>query len=189
MFFHLQVLLDLGLPTGSEMKSEPIAEAEIQSDDAVTPSSTTSENVHTSDSNPAPKGSLSPLKNGSFLLFEQSSQGPILTKNGKNPVMELNEKRRSLKYELSEETGGSHEKCFIMEVGQEDKTQRFIRFSCSQCCCIKLLGYFSIRWKSMGRNLKGGDQLRRKRRPSLPWLPWKNCFHKTTRSKLPAGTQ
>lgn len=37
--------------------------------------------------------------------------------------MELNEKRRSLKYELSEETGGSHEKCFIMEVGQEDNTQ------------------------------------------------------------------
>lgn len=30
--------------------------------------------------------------------------------------MELNEKRRSLKYELSAETGGSHEKCFVMEV-------------------------------------------------------------------------
>lgn len=39
-----------------------------------------------------------------------------MTKNGKNPVMELNEKRRSLKYELSAETGGSHEKCFVMEV-------------------------------------------------------------------------
>nr|XP_020451886.1 interleukin enhancer-binding factor 3-like isoform X2 [Monopterus albus] len=45
-----------------------------------------------------------------------SEDGPILTKNGKNPVMELNEKRRSLKYELSAETGGSHEKCFVMEV-------------------------------------------------------------------------
>lgn len=41
--------------------------------------------------------------------------------------MELNEKRRSLKYELSEETGGSHEKCFIMEVGQEDNIQRTVR--------------------------------------------------------------
>lgn len=51
--------------------------------------------------------------------LEQSSQGPILTKNGKNPVMELNEKRRSLKYELSAETGGSHEKCFVMEVSQQ----------------------------------------------------------------------
>lgn len=39
-----------------------------------------------------------------------------MTKHGKNPVMELNEKRRSLKYELSAETGGSHEKCFVMEV-------------------------------------------------------------------------
>lgn len=61
-----------------------------------------------------------------FPAPQQSSQGPILTKNGKNPVMELNEKRRSLKYELSEETGGSHEKCFIMEVGQEDNTQRTV---------------------------------------------------------------
>lgn len=50
---------------------------------------------------------------------EQTGQGPILTKNGKNPVMELNEKRRSLKYELSAETGGSHEKCFVMEVSQQ----------------------------------------------------------------------
>uniref|UniRef100_A0A3Q3W0I4 Uncharacterized protein n=1 Tax=Mola mola TaxID=94237 RepID=A0A3Q3W0I4_MOLML len=48
--------------------------------------------------------------------IQQILQGPILTKNGKNPVMELNEKRRSLKYELSAETGGSHEKCFVMEV-------------------------------------------------------------------------
>ncbi|XP_034043916.1 interleukin enhancer-binding factor 3-like isoform X2 [Thalassophryne amazonica] len=47
---------------------------------------------------------------------DESGHGPILTKNGKNPVMELNEKRRSLKYELSAETGGSHEKCFVMEV-------------------------------------------------------------------------
>uniref|UniRef100_H3D3D3 Interleukin enhancer binding factor 3a n=1 Tax=Tetraodon nigroviridis TaxID=99883 RepID=H3D3D3_TETNG len=92
-----KVLLDLGLPTGSETKSESVAEAESQSDDSTIPASTTSENVRS-------------------LAFQQSSQGPILTKNGKNPVMELNEKRRSLKYELSEETGGSHEKCFIMEV-------------------------------------------------------------------------
>uniref|UniRef100_A0A3Q1JMY0 Interleukin enhancer binding factor 3a n=1 Tax=Anabas testudineus TaxID=64144 RepID=A0A3Q1JMY0_ANATE len=68
-----KVLQDLGLPTGSELKSE---------------STETSIN----------------------------HEGPILTKNGKNPVMELNEKRRSLKYELSAETGGSHEKCFVMEV-------------------------------------------------------------------------
>uniref|UniRef100_UPI0001EFAA2B Interleukin enhancer-binding factor 3 n=5 Tax=Euarchontoglires TaxID=314146 RepID=UPI0001EFAA2B len=40
----------------------------------------------------------------------------ILTKHGKNPVMELNEKRRGLKYELISETGGSHDKRFVMEV-------------------------------------------------------------------------
>jgi len=43
-------------------------------------------------------------------------QGPILTKHGKNPVMELNEKRRGLRYELISETGGSHDKRFVMEV-------------------------------------------------------------------------
>ena len=30
--------------------------------------------------------------------------------------MELNEKRRGLKYELISETGGSHDKRFVMEV-------------------------------------------------------------------------
>ncbi|XP_016141489.1 spermatid perinuclear RNA-binding protein-like [Sinocyclocheilus grahami] len=44
------------------------------------------------------------------------TQGPILTASGKNPVMELNEKRRGLKYELISESGGSHDKRFIMEV-------------------------------------------------------------------------
>ncbi|XP_047434818.1 interleukin enhancer-binding factor 3-like isoform X2 [Mugil cephalus] len=86
-----KVLQDLGLPTGSETKSESSGDAEGSQDSvkAAATSSTTS---------------------------EDSGQGPILTKNGKNPVMELNEKRRSLKYELSAETGGSHEKCFVMEV-------------------------------------------------------------------------
>lgn len=53
-----------------------------------------------------------------FLWVSQSArqQGPILTKHGKNPVMELNEKRRGLKYELTSETGGSHDKRFVMEV-------------------------------------------------------------------------
>ncbi|XP_019744795.1 spermatid perinuclear RNA-binding protein-like isoform X2 [Hippocampus comes] len=80
-----KVLQDLGLPTGSDAKSEPKADDGQE----VTSASSTS---------------------------DDGTQGPILTKNGKNPVMELNEKRRSLKYELSAETGGSHEKCFVMEV-------------------------------------------------------------------------
>ncbi|XP_061130694.1 interleukin enhancer-binding factor 3-like isoform X1 [Syngnathus typhle] len=83
-----KVLQDLGLPTGSDSKFESKA------DDGQEVTSTT----------------------GSNASEDQSGQGPILTKNGKNPVMELNEKRRSLKYELSDETGGSHEKCFVMEV-------------------------------------------------------------------------
>ncbi|XP_054634041.1 interleukin enhancer-binding factor 3-like [Dunckerocampus dactyliophorus] len=81
-----KVLQDLGLPTGSEAK----AESKIEGGQEVIASASTAS--------------------------EDNAQGPILTKNGKNPVMELNEKRRSLKYELSAETGGSHEKCFVMEV-------------------------------------------------------------------------
>uniref|UniRef100_A0A8C7NFJ2 Spermatid perinuclear RNA-binding protein n=1 Tax=Oncorhynchus mykiss TaxID=8022 RepID=A0A8C7NFJ2_ONCMY len=47
---------------------------------------------------------------------ESRTPGPLLTAGGKNPVMELNEKRRGLKYELLSETGGSCDKRFIMEV-------------------------------------------------------------------------
>ncbi|XP_030587526.1 interleukin enhancer-binding factor 3-like isoform X2 [Archocentrus centrarchus] len=86
-----KVLQDLGLPTSSESKSETSSEAE-GSQESVKAAALTSS------------------------ASEDGGQGPILTKNGKNPVMELNEKRRSLKYELSAETGGSHEKCFVMEV-------------------------------------------------------------------------
>ncbi|XP_051986199.1 interleukin enhancer-binding factor 3a isoform X4 [Xyrauchen texanus] len=42
--------------------------------------------------------------------------GPILTKHGKNPVMELNEKRRSLKYELVSVKGRFNDKTFTIEV-------------------------------------------------------------------------
>uniref|UniRef100_A0A672Z1B4 Uncharacterized protein n=1 Tax=Sphaeramia orbicularis TaxID=375764 RepID=A0A672Z1B4_9TELE len=38
---------------------------------------------------------------------ESRAPGPILTAGGKNPVMELNEKRRGLKYELISESGSS----------------------------------------------------------------------------------
>ena len=50
------------------------------------------------------------------------TQGPILTASGKNPVMELNEKRRGLKYELISESGGSHDKRFVMEVRVQPAT-------------------------------------------------------------------
>lgn len=48
--------------------------------------------------------------------------GPILTKHGKNPVMELNELRRGLKYELVSETGSSHIKSFVIEVSEKNKS-------------------------------------------------------------------
>uniref|UniRef100_A0A8C9Z6Q2 Spermatid perinuclear RNA-binding protein-like n=1 Tax=Sander lucioperca TaxID=283035 RepID=A0A8C9Z6Q2_SANLU len=47
---------------------------------------------------------------------EVGTPGPILTAGGKNPVMELNEKRRGLKYELISESGSSYDKRFIIEL-------------------------------------------------------------------------
>lgn len=75
-----------------------------------------SSTVHVSEANSGPLGFF--LGVSSPLLYFQNvkQQGPILTKHGKNPVMELNEKRRGLKYELISETGGSHDKRFVMEV-------------------------------------------------------------------------
>lgn len=138
--------------------------------------------------------------------LEQSGQGPILTKNGKNPVMELNEKRRSLKYELSAETGGSHEKCFVMEVSQQFHTgsQLWKRPALQLIYCLShiiLLKYDEggarqleevwklpsclIRWRLMGRSLKEEALIRRKQRPSPPSLLWRSCFQMTTESRTP----
>ncbi|XP_016118514.1 interleukin enhancer-binding factor 3 homolog, partial [Sinocyclocheilus grahami] len=50
--------------------------------------------------------------------------GPVLTKHGKNPVMELNENRRSLKYELISVKGRFNDKTFtIEEPGQSQHEQ------------------------------------------------------------------
>ncbi|XP_040014142.1 interleukin enhancer-binding factor 3 homolog isoform X2 [Xiphias gladius] len=108
----VKVLQDMGLPTGVELKTaEPVKSEEAVVTAAVedlrpvvTPIETTTaatgaSNVDTTDA-----------------VETARQQGPILTKHGKNPVMELNEKRRGLKYELISETGGSHDKRFVMEV-------------------------------------------------------------------------
>ncbi|XP_044134747.1 interleukin enhancer-binding factor 3 isoform X1 [Bufo gargarizans] len=96
----VKVLQDMGLPTGIEEKEEgtedaeqkPVIQTQAQNDSA-------------------------PGDNASADQTEGAKQqGPILTKHGKNPVMELNEKRRGLKYELISESGGSHDKRFVMEV-------------------------------------------------------------------------
>ncbi|XP_033944561.2 interleukin enhancer-binding factor 3 homolog isoform X3 [Pseudochaenichthys georgianus] len=101
----VKVLQDMGLPTGVEVKTE------IKSEEVVV--AVTVEEV---------KPVITPIEAPSSSPAaanadgSEAVEGPILTKHGKNPVMELNEKRRGLKYELISETGGSHDKRFIMEV-------------------------------------------------------------------------
>lgn len=103
----VKVLQDMGIPTGMEEKEEVAEETEQKP-------------VVQTQSQPE-------SAQGDSATGDQSEsakqQGPILTKHGKNPVMELNEKRRGLKYELISETGGSHDKRFVMEV--EVDNQKF----------------------------------------------------------------
>nr|Q91550.2 RecName: Full=Interleukin enhancer-binding factor 3-A; AltName: Full=CCAAT box transcription factor subunit; AltName: Full=Double-stranded RNA-binding protein 4F.1; Short=DsRNA-binding protein 4F.1 [Xenopus laevis] len=97
----VKVLQDMGLPTGMEEKEEGTDESE-QKPVVQTP-------AQPDDSAEVDSAALDQAESA-------KQQGPILTKHGKNPVMELNEKRRGLKYELISETGGSHDKRFVMEV-------------------------------------------------------------------------
>ncbi|NXC01298.1 ILF3 factor, partial [Orthonyx spaldingii] len=102
----VKVLQDMGLPTGVEGKDsskgdESAEETETKPVVVAPPPVVETVSTPTAASPPAD---------------QTPEQGPILTKHGKNPVMELNEKRRGLKYELISETGGSHDKRFVMEV-------------------------------------------------------------------------
>ncbi|KAE8619873.1 hypothetical protein XENTR_v10010004 [Xenopus tropicalis] len=96
----VKVLQDMGLPTGMEEKEEATDESEQKPV------------VQT----PAQPADSTQTDSAADQAESAKQQGPILTKHGKNPVMELNEKRRGLKYELISETGGSHDKRFVMEV-------------------------------------------------------------------------
>ncbi|KAJ8251757.1 hypothetical protein GJAV_G00225120 [Gymnothorax javanicus] len=108
----VKVLQDMGLPTGVEVKTAEPVKTEGEGTEGAEPNKeappTAASDVAATDAaaaaNPAAADSA------------ERQQGPILTKHGKNPVMELNEKRRGLKYELVSETGGSHDKRFVMEV-------------------------------------------------------------------------
>ncbi|XP_031682086.1 spermatid perinuclear RNA-binding protein isoform X6 [Oncorhynchus kisutch] len=95
-----QVLQAMGYPTGFDTDLDCSAD-EKSDGEGRSESSTHSNNTTHSDSSNT---------------LEVRTQGPILTASGKNPVMELNEKRRGLKYELISESGGSHDKRFAMEV-------------------------------------------------------------------------
>lgn len=74
--------------------------------------------------------------------------------------MELNEKRRSLKYELSAETGGSHEKCFVMEVVHScAKSIESLDNFCLFVCLFKVFAVSQVevdgqKFKGRGSNKK-----------------------------------
>ncbi|XP_025050011.1 spermatid perinuclear RNA-binding protein isoform X7 [Alligator sinensis] len=102
----VKVLQAMGYPTGFD------ADIECMSSDEKSDNEGKNETVSSISSN----NTGNPTVDTSTTLEQVRTQGPILTASGKNPVMELNEKRRGLKYELISETGGSHDKRFVMEV-------------------------------------------------------------------------
>ncbi|TKS84591.1 Spermatid perinuclear RNA-binding protein [Collichthys lucidus] len=98
----VKVLQAMGYPTGFDSDLDPMSSDEKSDGEgkSETSSHTSNNPTHSTDSSNT---------------LEVRTQGPILTASGKNPVMELNEKRRGLKYELISESGGSHDKRFVME--------------------------------------------------------------------------
>uniref|UniRef100_A0AAR2LNZ4 Spermatid perinuclear RNA-binding protein n=1 Tax=Pygocentrus nattereri TaxID=42514 RepID=A0AAR2LNZ4_PYGNA len=99
----VKVLQAMGYPTGFDTDLDSMSADEKSDSEGKSETST-----HSSNNTPHSTDSSNTL--------EVRTQGPILTASGKNPVMELNEKRRGLKYELISESGGSHDKRFVMEV-------------------------------------------------------------------------
>ncbi|XP_026075164.1 spermatid perinuclear RNA-binding protein isoform X1 [Carassius auratus] len=99
----VKVLQAMGYPTGFDTDLDSMSADEKSDGEGKNETST-----HSSNNTPHALDSSNTL--------EVRTQGPILTASGKNPVMELNEKRRGLKYELISESGGSHDKRFVMEV-------------------------------------------------------------------------
>ncbi|NXM60092.1 STRBP protein, partial [Illadopsis cleaveri] len=101
----VKVLQAMGYPTGFDADVECVSSDEKSDTEGKNETSSISSNNNTGNATADTSATL-----------EVRTQGPILTASGKNPVMELNEKRRGLKYELISETGGSHDKRFVMEV-------------------------------------------------------------------------
>ncbi|XP_062333520.1 spermatid perinuclear RNA-binding protein isoform X2 [Osmerus eperlanus] len=99
----VKVLQAMGYPTGFDADLDSMSADEKSDGEGKSETST-----HSSNNTPHSTDNSNTL--------EVRTQGPILTASGKNPVMELNEKRRGLKYELISESGGSHDKRFVMEV-------------------------------------------------------------------------
>ncbi|KAI4876392.1 hypothetical protein NFI96_017852, partial [Prochilodus magdalenae] len=102
----VKVLQAMGYPTGFDTDLDSMSADEKSDSEGKSETST-----HSSNNTPHSTDSSNTL--------EVRTQGPILTASGKNPVMELNEKRRGLKYELISESGGSHDKRFVEVDGQK----------------------------------------------------------------------
>ncbi|NXC37085.1 STRBP protein, partial [Campylorhamphus procurvoides] len=101
----VKVLQAMGYPTGFDADVECVSSDEKSDTEGKNETTSSISSNNTGNSTADTSATL-----------EVRTQGPILTASGKNPVMELNEKRRGLKYELISETGGSHDKRFVMEV-------------------------------------------------------------------------
>ncbi|XP_055775149.1 spermatid perinuclear RNA-binding protein-like [Salvelinus fontinalis] len=103
----LKVLQALGYPAGFEVDLDSLSADERSDGEG---------RNHRSERNDRMSTSSRSNSVTSTDTCESRIPGPLLTAGGKNPVMELNEKRRGLKYELLSETGGSYDKRFIIEV-------------------------------------------------------------------------
>ncbi|KAM9238035.1 LOW QUALITY PROTEIN: spermatid perinuclear RNA-binding protein-like [Dugong dugon] len=108
----VKVLQAMGYPTGFDADIGCMSSNEKSDNEGKTETVSSNSSNNTGNSTTETSSTL-----------EVRTQGPILIASGKNPIMELNEKRRGLKYELISETGGSHDKCFVREV--EVNRQKF----------------------------------------------------------------
>uniref|UniRef100_A0A8C6W7I9 Interleukin enhancer binding factor 3 n=1 Tax=Nannospalax galili TaxID=1026970 RepID=A0A8C6W7I9_NANGA len=109
----IKVLQDIGLPTGAEGRDLSKGEDSAEESD-----------LRPTVVAPPPVVEAVSTPSSTFTSDTTTEQGPILTKHGKNPVVEFNEKRHGLKYELISETSGSHDKRFVIEVEVLIQTKR-----------------------------------------------------------------
>uniref|UniRef100_A0AAR2JY96 Spermatid perinuclear RNA-binding protein n=1 Tax=Pygocentrus nattereri TaxID=42514 RepID=A0AAR2JY96_PYGNA len=141
-----KALQALGMSTGSETKAASQSQGADGSATAAGDTGTEGEGSAGED------GSESALQGG-----------PILTKHGKNPVMELNEKRRSLKYEVVAVKGRFNDKTFTIEVevdGQKfqgsGSNKKLAKANAALAALEKLFPYSSV-----------SDSLKKKRFPPV----------------------
>ncbi|XP_076871429.1 interleukin enhancer-binding factor 3a isoform X2 [Brachyhypopomus gauderio] len=99
LFVAQKALQALGVATSSESKTANQSQSQ--------------QGTTTATSSTASDGATTGGEDGAEATLQG---GPILTKHGKNPVMELNEKRRSLKYEVVSVKGRFNDKTFTIEV-------------------------------------------------------------------------